>query len=263
MKTFSLAMGQMRVAGGEVAGNMARAVAFIGRAAAGGAALVVLPEVLDCGWCDESARLAAEPLAERGANPNLAMLCDSAVAGEIHVCAGLTERDGDVIYNSAVLIDPAGRVLLRHRKINQLELETVLYGAGTTAEAVCDTALGRLGLMICADAFAPREWITHALADAGAQLVVSPCAWAVPPDHDQARDPYGALWRDVYGRVARQRRLWIAGVSNVGTIRHGEWAGHHCIGCSMLVGPDGEVHASGPYGTDAEEILSHRIPLAR
>ena len=40
-----------------------------------------------------------------------------------------------------------------------------------------------------------------ALAKKGARLILSPCAWAVPPDHDQVRDPYGSLWRDVYGVI--------------------------------------------------------------
>jgi hypothetical protein len=45
----------------------------------------------------------------------------------------------------------------------------------------------------------------------------------------------------------------------VGEIRHGAWAGHRCIGCSMLLGPDGEVRARGPYGK--EEIVHAKITV--
>ena len=109
--------------------------------------------------------------------------------------------------------------------------------------------------MICADAFAPGEVISRALALMGAQLIVSPCAWAVPADHDQTREPYGALWRDCYGRVAREHGVWIAGASNVGPVTAGAWAGRKCIGCSLVVGPDGEPVATGPYGENADALL--------
>ena len=251
-KTFTLALGQILVEGGDPAANLRRATAAVREAKRNGADVIILPEVLDCGWCDESARELAGPIPGGAAFQQLARV---AREEEIHVCAGLTERDGDLLYNSAVLIDPLGVLRVKHRKVNELEIGREIYATGTTCESVGTTDLGRVGLMICADAFIEGEEISRALAARGAQVILSPCAWAVPPDHDQEAEPYGDLWRDVYGRVARECGIWIAGASNVGTIRHGAWSGHHCIGCSMLVGPDGEVRASGPYGRDAEEIL--------
>ena len=47
---FRVALAQMRVTGGDPAGNLRRARDFIERAAAGGAQVVVLPEAMDCGW---------------------------------------------------------------------------------------------------------------------------------------------------------------------------------------------------------------------
>jgi predicted amidohydrolase len=245
-------MGQMRVVGGAVEKNLGRATAMIAEAAGHGADLIVLPEVLDCGWCDESAREHA------GAIPggsSYQALAQAAVSQEIHVCAGLTERDGEEIYNSGVLIGPEGALLLKHRKVNELAIAKEIYSTGKNAEAVCDTPFGKLGLMICADGFFVGEVLTRSLAGLGAQVILSPCAWAVPPEHDQEKEPYGDLWRDVYGRVAKEAGIWISGTSNVGEVRHGAWSGHPCIGCSMLVGPDGEVRVSGSYGKAAEEIL--------
>jgi predicted amidohydrolase len=89
----------------------------------------------------------------------------------------------------------------------------------------------------------------------GARVILSPCAWAVPTDHDNSRTPYGQLWLDSYGPVARDFRLWIAGCSNVGPILRGPWAGRQCIGSSLVVDPCGEVRARGPHGEQAEEIL--------
>ncbi len=89
----------------------------------------------------------------------------------------------------------------------------------------------------------------------GADVILSPCAWAVPADYDNAQEPYGQLWRDNYGPVAQDFRIWIAGTCNVGPITAGPWAGRQCIGCSLLVGPDGKQVLMGPYGPEAEVIL--------
>jgi hypothetical protein len=56
--------------------------------------------------------------------------------------------------------------------------------------------------------------------------------------------------------VAQAFSLWIIGVSNVGWITAGPWAGRKCIGCSLVVGPDGREVLQGPYGVEAETILS-------
>lgn len=262
-KTFTLAMAQMRVEGGDRDRNLARADSMIQEAAAEGASIIVLPEALDCGWCDESAREHAGPIDENPSGPPghtaFEILAEAARQSRLTVCAGLVERDGDDLYNTVVLIGPDGRLLLKHRKVNELAIAKHLYKTGKSAQAVCDHAGTRLGVLICSDAFFPGEALTRSLAAKGAKVILSPCAWAVPPDHDQTREPYGSLWRDVYGRVAKEHRLWICGTSNVGVIRHGAWAGHRCIGCSMLVGPDGEVHASGPYGPEAEDLIFHEI----
>jgi predicted amidohydrolase len=147
-------------------------------------------------------------------------------------------------------------------KSNESELEIAhhCYAPGDRL-GVADTPLGRIGVMICADAFAPGQVISRTLGLMGAEIILSPCAWAVPPEHDNANEPYGQLWRDSYGPVARDFRMWIAGVSNVGPITSGPWAGRKCIGCSMLVGPDGGVALQGPYGESAETILYAEIEL--
>ena len=126
---------------------------------------------------------------------------------------------------------------------------------------VAHTTLGTFGVMICADAFARDQMIGRMLGLMGADIILSPCAWAVPADHDNSREPYGQLWRDNYGPVARDFRIWIAGVSNVGWLDDGPWRGRKCIGCSLVVGPDGQEVSSGPYGVDAETILYAEVKL--
>ncbi len=255
--SLRLALVQMLVEPGRVKANLARAEERVREAAAAGADLVLLPETLDCGWTHPSARESAGSIPGGAPFERLRAI---ACRERVHLCAGLVEVAGLLRFNAAVLISPEGELLLHHRKIHELDFAQDLYARGDRL-AVAHTTLGTLGVMICADAFAPGEAISRTLALMGAQLIVSPCAWAVPSDHDQAREPYGALWRDCYGRVAREHGIWIAGASNVGPVTAGPWKGRSCIGCSLIVGPDGSPAAQAPYGENAEALLISDIAL--
>ena len=213
--------------------------------------MVLLPEALPLGW------MAADTLSHADVVPDGATcrsFREAAARHGVYVCTGLVERNGDAVFNAAVLIDPDGSVRLHHRKLNELDIARHLYARGDRL-SVTDTPWGRIGLMICADAFVDGEVITRALAAMGARVVLSPCAWAVPPGHDQATEPYGALWRRCYGTVARDHGLWVAGASSVGPILSGPWQGHHCIGCSLVVDGSGHVALEGPYGAEADALL--------
>jgi predicted amidohydrolase len=259
MPSFRLALAQMLVEGGPKQANLVRAVQRVREAADAGAQVVLLPEALTLGWTHSAAAMEADAIPE---SEGCRTLCSAARHCGVFICAGLIERHGKHLFNAAVLIDPSGTILLHYRKINELDIARPLYATGDRL-AVRETTLGRFGLMICADAFAPGLVIGRTLGLMGAELILSPCAWAVPADHDNAREPYGQLWRDSYGPVAREFNLWIAGTSNVGPIISGPWAGRKCIGCSLLVSPDGEPVLQGSYGGNADEILYADIERTR
>jgi predicted amidohydrolase len=248
---FKLALIQMKVVGGQKQENLARALSLIAEASIHGAGLALLPEALDLGWTDPSSRAEAEPVPDGGPCRALA---EAAARHHLFVCAGLTERDGARVFNTAVLLDRQGHLLLKHRKLNELEIGHPYYDLGDRLK-VASTELGTIGLMICADAFAEGLVLSRSLCYMGADVLLSPCAWAVPADHDNDREPYGELWRNAYAPVAHEFSIWIAGVSNVGVMNAGPWAGRKCIGCSLVVGPTGEPVLQGPYGADAEAIL--------
>jgi predicted amidohydrolase len=251
-------MAQLLVQPGRIEANLARAELRIREAKIAGADLVLLPEALDCGWTHPSARVRAEPIPSGG---TFARLSRAARKHALFVCAGLAERCGDRLFNAAVLIDPKGRLLLHHRKINELDFARELYACGDRL-GVVDTALGRIGLMICADAFVSGQVISRTLGTMGAKMILSPCAWAVPPDHDNLRTPYGGLWLENYQPVARDFGLWIAGCSHVGPITAGTWKGWRCIGNSLAVDPGAQIQAQGRHGVDAEELMVVQVPRA-
>jgi predicted amidohydrolase len=247
----------MQVVGGDKQTNLRRAEAMIGQAARAGAAIVVLPEAMTLGWTHNSARTDADTIPEGIACRTLSQ---AARGHHLYVCAGVIERKGNQIFNSALLIGPDGELLAHHRKLNELHFAHELYGLGDRLQ-VTETPFGRVGVMICADGFACGQVISRALGYMGADLILSPSAWAVPADHDNAKEPYGQLWLDNYGPVARDFRLWVAGVSNVGWITDGPWKGRKCIGCSLVVDPNGQPALQGPYGVDAEALLYLNIEL--
>jgi predicted amidohydrolase len=259
---MKIGMGQMLVEGGAAARNLDRATAMIRRAADSGCDAVVLPECLDLAWTWPEARSLAQPIpGERSAQ-----LAAAARQHRIWVVAGLTERDGDKVFNSAVLISSGGELLGKHRKINELAIAHALYDVGGRLAAI-PSPFGLLGVTICADNFPESLVLGHALGRMGVQVLLSPCAWAVDADHDNVKDPYGDLWLTSYRRLAELYEMTVIGVSCVGWLTGGPWKGRKCIGNSIAVGPGGRVLATCPYGVDAESLtvveVSENQPVAR
>ncbi|MFC8191030.1 carbon-nitrogen hydrolase family protein [Cellulomonas sp. NPDC057328] len=255
-RTVRVGMAQLLVVPGRPEENLDRARAAIGAAASAGCDVVVLPECLDLGWTHASAAALAEPIP----GPRVDALAAAAREHGVLVAAGLTERAGAHVHNSAVLISASGELLLRHRKIHELDFARALYTTGGSL-AVADTPIGRVGLDICADNSAATTGLGHALGLMGAEILLSPSAWAVPPEHDNTSDPYGAEWEAPYRELATAHDMPVVGVSNVGPVVGGEWDGWRCIGASLAVGRDGRTLRQGPYGEDAAALLVLDVEL--
>jgi len=88
------------------------------------------------------------------------------------VAAGIYERDGRAVYNTAVLVDREGRLAGKYRKV-YLPREEVERGLTPgNAYPVFETDFGRVGLMICYDVFFPDP--ARALAAQGADMILLP-----------------------------------------------------------------------------------------
>jgi len=247
-------MAQMLVDFGRAEANLERARGMIAHAAAERCDFVVLPEVMDLGWPYDPASDLAEPIP----GPRSAALAAEAARHGIYVVSGLTERAGDRVHNAAVFFSRDGRLLHVHRKINTLTHVEGIYAIGDRL-GVVETEFGAVGIDICADSFV--EAIPRALCHMGASLILSPSAWAVPGDHDNAKTPYGGEWLNADGKIARLYDGGLGGVSNVGPVTFGAWSGWRCIGRSLAMGPGGKVLAHGPYGVDAETLMTVDVPL--
>jgi predicted amidohydrolase len=108
----------------------------------------------------------------------------AALAGElkIHLVAGMLEADGDVRYNTAVLLGRDGKLVGKYRK-QKLGHETVRNTAGMESP-VFATPFGPVGVMICADRTEPT--LVRSFCANGADFLICPSGGMFGP---KSNDP--------------------------------------------------------------------------
>ncbi|MBR2801717.1 MAG: carbon-nitrogen hydrolase family protein [Erysipelotrichaceae bacterium] len=239
-------MCQIRVVYDDCEGNLQRAAEAVREAAAQGAEICLLPEALDLGWANPRAKELAAPI------PGLVSdrLCALAKENGVWLVSGLTEKSGEDACNAALLISSEGEILLKHRKINILTGVEDVYTPGDRL-GTADTPFGRIGIDICADNFMNSLSLAHALARMGARMILSPCSWAVTPQRDPQKDPYGAEWHEPYQLISSLYGIPVIGCSNTGELSAGPWKGWKAIGNSIAYDSDGKLKTVLPYGEDA------------
>lgn len=250
LTSMKVASAQTLVVAADPEGNLGRMLAAVKESKELGADFVVLPECSNFGWTHPSALEGAVSISD---DTFVLSLQAEAKSLSIYIAVGFVERDGDKLFNSAVLIDPAGEIAIHHRKINELDFARELYSTGDSV-STADTPFGKIGLMICADALSESDRVAERLVELGAEVILSPSAWAVPPDHDNIASPYGSLWVDNYRRGLGDSKTWIIATSNVGQVSEGVWDGFFCIGNSIAIGPKPGDLVVSPFGADAVHI---------
>lgn len=104
--------------------------------------------------------------------PTTAALAELAKKRSAYVAAGIYEREGPVLYNTAVLLDRKGELVGKYRKVYlpRGELEGGLTPG--TSYPVFRTDFGTVGMMICYDVFFPDP--ARGLATQGAEIILMP-----------------------------------------------------------------------------------------
>lgn len=154
--------------------NWRRVESRIREAATGGAQIVCTTECFLDGYAiaDKSIPLdqyrdLGEPIPDGPYVRKLAALAD---ALNIHLIAGMLEADGELRYNTAVLLGPDGQLLGKYRK-QKLQHELVRNTPGNDS-TVFTTPFGKLGVMICADR--TESGIVRKFCSAGADFLICP-----------------------------------------------------------------------------------------
>lgn len=155
--------------------NLEALLRLTGEAAAGGAKLIVTPEMATTGYCWANRKEVAgevEPIP----GPTTDRFTEIAARHDCWIVVGLPEVDPEtgIFYNSAVLIGPEGPAGL-YRKTHAYISEPKWAKDGDLGLPVFETPLGRLAITICMDACYPETARVPALA--GADVICFPTNW--------------------------------------------------------------------------------------
>jgi len=232
MRSIKVAMCQIFSLDGDRSGNFVRIGNAIGEAKNAGADIACFPETALLGWVNPDAHKRAIPIPGEDSD----RLCRLAEKNNLHLCIGLAEKQGGNLYDSVLLIDNKGNILLKHRKINLLmELMSPSYTPGESIDAV-ETTFGKIGLLICADTHDSK--ILKRMAALKPDLLLVPYGYAAVedewPDH-------GKKLEKVVTNTARKTKAFTIGTNLVGEITHGPWKGRIYGGQSVAVDRTGQV----------------------
>lgn len=158
-----------------------------------------------------------------------------AKANAIHIALSLYEREGHLVYNTAVLLDPAGKLLGKYRKVCLPHGEVEKGVAPGADYPVFDTKFGKVGLMICYDGFYPE--VARALTANGAEVIAWP-VWGCDPLLARAR--------------ACENRVFV--VSSTFTDPARDWM------ISAVIDPSGKVVAQAK---ESGSVAVHEADLAQ
>jgi predicted amidohydrolase len=181
--------------------------------------MIVLPELASFG----SALCAAETL------PGPTEERYGALAKKLGIWlvpGSLYERDGEHIYNTAIVIDPSGNSVARYRKIYPFLPYETGVSHGTEAVVFDVPEVGRFGVSICYDQWFPE--VARTLAWKGAEVILHP---TLTGTMDRTQELVLAQANAIVNQC------YFLDINSAGPLGNGR---------SIIVGPEGEVlHQAG------------------
>ena len=208
--------------------NLAASISGIRSAAAQGARLIVLQELHTGVYFCQSEDVARFDQAETIPGPSSGQLGKLAAELNVVIVASLFERRAAGLYhNTAVVLDADGRIAGQYRKMHIPDdpgfHEKFYFTPGDLGFMPIDTAVGRLGVLVCWDQWYPEA--ARLMALAGAELLIYPTAIGWDPRDDNAER----------GRQRRAGAGLQSGGFRAGRIR--SRTGHSILGIEFRGGP--------------------------
>ena len=247
-------------AGEDIKRNLDKAVAGIESAAKKGAGVVCLQELFRSRYFPQVEDAANFKLAETIPGPTTDALGGVAKKKKVVVIAPLFEkRSAGIYHNTAVVIGADGSILGKYRKMHIPDdpgfYEKFYFAPGDLGFLSFDTAVAKIGVLICWDQWFPEAARLTALS--GAEILFYPTAigW-LPTEPPAVARAQKSAWELVQRGHAVANGVYVAVPNRVG--REGKlkfWGG------SFVAGPSGEVIARA--GSEREEILIARCDLEK
>src|SRR4051794_12282861 len=178
------------------------------------------------------------------------------------MCVGMSEKERDIVYNTAVVVGPDGYVG-KQRKLH-LSRDEVFYYKGGREINVFDIGPCKIGVVICYDNQFPE--VARTLALKGADVICMPHAgrfklWDDTPEGEAAARRYSHHFMKKYALRARENACFAILTDQVGRAgyvdlwpRDSENQPHHA-GAALIWGPDGELIAQTQEDKIREEML--------
>ena len=223
---------------GDVDGNIQKASHLLSGVDAD---LIVLPELFNTGYAfrgrDDVERVAEEvPDGE-----TTKALISLSKRKDVCIVAGLAEKDGGKLYNSAIVVDK--KFVGAYRKVHLYATEKKFFARGDEFKVFPVRGI-KLGVMICFDWYFPESMRTLALA--GAELIAHPANLVMPycPDAMVTRCLENRVWAVTADRIGREEKLSF-------------------IGRSQVTSPKGEVVYRASADKEEVKVFAIDISLAR
>lgn len=238
---MKVAAAQISCTLGDFDANLRKIRNFAGLARKSGARLVVFPEMSDTGY--SMAVIQKHARAWKGGA--VGELQKIAKENSIAIVSGISDREGDSIFNAQVFVSTTGEVLAKYRK-------THLVTAAPLDERICLSPGNEfvsskidnftIGLSICYDLRFP-EMVRTLVVKHGANVIVNSSAWpVVRAEHLRILALARAVENQSYFIIAN---------------RVGTDDGVTFCGSSMIVDPSGKVLAAA--SVDREELMEAEI----
>jgi predicted amidohydrolase len=236
-RALRIAVCQILVIDGDREGNFRRIEYALEAARAGHADVAAYPESVVLGWENPDAHSLAGPIP----GPDSDRIAALARKYGLMISIGLDEKEGERLYDSAILVDKTGKLLWKYRKLNVLpELMDPPYSVGAPEDiGAIDTEYGRIGIVICADTFV--DAYAQRVAQFKPDLVLVPYGWAAEvdkwPEHE----------KNLARLVTQRAQMWkcpVVATDLVGVMMHGPWKGRTYGGGSVVADGSGKVFAT-------------------
>ena len=209
--------------------NVEKAIRFLQLAVERGANIVCFQELFATHWFPKEMDQGHFLLAEPAHGPTLMRMQQFAKEQGVVLICPFFEKDEQMFFNSAMVIDAGGEILGNYRKIHipQIPLweERFYFSSGNLGFPVFKTKYAVIGVQICWDNFFPEG--SRILALKGAQIIFSPTAAAFASQEK---------WKTVISSNAMTNGVFIFRVNRVGSEEKQDFYGR-----SFCVSPEGEL----------------------
>jgi predicted amidohydrolase len=236
------------------------------RAAADKAELILFPELVIHGHCTPNTWQLAEPVPD---GPSVTRLVQIAKRHRLVLCAGMSEKERDIVYNTQVLIGPDGYIG-KQRKLH-LSRDEAFYYKGGKELPVFDVGPCKVGIVICYDNQFPE--VARVLALRGTEVILMPHAarfrtWEDTPQSEAAARRFTYDFLGKYALRARENACFAVLADQAGRAgyveqwpRDSENQPHH-PGAALIWGPDGNLLATGQEDRIREEMITATLDAA-